>query len=370
MSTQNIRVRDVVVRPVLAPMRRPLCTATGQVTVAPLLLIDLLTDAGYEHDLVGRSYLFSVSAEHLAPLTHLVRAMGQLIKGAPLAPRVLEERLRERYRLLGLQHLVLMALAGIDMAAWDALGQALDQPLAALLGGEPRPVRAYNSNGLGLQALKGLARETEELMSLGLPGIKLRLGYPSLAQDLQAVETVQRIVGPEVALMVDYNQALTVTEAIRRGQALDQQAQLCWIEEPVRADDFEGCALVAQAVRTPIQMGENLMGPQHMALALKQRCCDFIMPDVQRLGGVSAWLRAAALADAMDLEMSSHLFPEVSASLLCVTPTAHWLEYVDWADAILENPLVPRAGEISPAGVPGSGLRWLQEAVDRYRVDH
>ena len=369
LQMEGLRIRGLRVRPVLAPMRRPLATATGRVLAAPLLLIDLHTDAADTPDLTGHSYLFTVSPDHLAPVAALVQAMGRAIAGLPLAPLVVEQWLHQRYRLLGVHHMVLIAMAGIDMALWDALGQALGQPLSHLLGGRRQAVRAYNSNGLGLQSLRDLAAEAESLQKEGFPAIKLRLGYPTLAEDLAAVQRVREVIGPETGLMVDYNQSLTVAEAIRRGQALDDAADLLWMEEPVRAEDFSGCAQVAQAVRTPIQLGENFMGPQHMAQALRLRCCDLVMPDVQRIGGISAWMRAAALAHAEGIEMSSHLFPEASAALLSVTPTAHWLEYVDWADAVMAEPLHPQNGILQSADIPGLGLRWDEDAVQRYRFE-
>ena len=162
--------------------------------------------------------------------------------------------------------------------------------------------------------------------------------------------------------MVDFNQALTAAEAIRRGRMIDDEGGVCWIEEPVRADDFAGCARVAREVATPIQIGENFMGPEQMAQALAAGACDYAMPDAQRIGGVTGWLRAAALAQGAGVEMSSHLFPEVSAHLLAATPTCHWLEFVDWAGPVVEEPLRVKDGFVFP---PPS-LSWNEKAVQKY----
>jgi mandelate racemase len=149
---------------------------------------------------------------------------------------------------------------------------------------------------------------------------------------------------------------------------IDDEGGVLWIEEPVRADDFAGCSQLRREIRTPIQIGENFMGPEQMAQALAAGACDYVMPDAQRIGGVTGWTRAAALAQAAGLEMSSHLFPEISAQLLAVTPTAHWLEYVDWADAILESPLMIRDGALLSPEKPGTGIAWNEEAVRRYQI--
>jgi len=358
----DLKISSVSVRAVVVPMRRPLKTSTGAVTVAPLLLIDLRTSGG----IIGRSYLFSISEIHLRPIASLLEAMGGMLKGDALAPFEIEKKLRARHTLLGVHNIVLFAMSAIDMCAWDALGQALGQPVVRLLGGEPRPVLAYNSKGLGIQAVKSLAKEAEELAAEGFFAVKLRLGRSEARDDLEALRVVKKVIGPKVTLMVDFNQALTVAEAIRRGRMIDEEGGVLWIEEPVRADDFAGCAKVAREVATPIQIGENFMGPEQMAQAISAGCCDYVMPDAQRIGGVTGWMRGAALAQGAGLEMSSHLFPEASCQLLAVTPGCHWLEYVDWADPVLDEPVQIRDGRAIGAARPGLGMAWNEKAVKKY----
>jgi len=363
-SIAGLKIRGLRVRAVGAPMKRPLATSTGALSVSTLLLVDLETNAG----LTGRAYLFGIGPHHLAPIAKLVEAMAAMIKGDPLVPFEIEQKLRARYTLLGVHNIVLFAMSGIDMAAWDALGHALGQPLARLLGGAPRPVRAYNSKGLGIQPLKKLVVEAGELVDEGFAAVKLRLGRPEAKDDLEALRAVIKAIGPKIALMVDFNQGLSVAEAIRRGRMIDDEGSVAWIEEPVRADDFAGNARVAREVATPIQIGENFMGPEQMAQALAAQACDYVMPDAQRIGGVSGWLRAAALAQGAGMEMSSHLFPEISAHLLCVTPTCHWLEFVDWADAVLAEPAVVKDGHVVVPERPGLGIDWDEKAVQRYAL--
>jgi mandelate racemase len=150
---------------------------------------------------------------------------------------------------------------------------------------------------------------------------------------------------------------------------IDDEGGVAWIEEPVRADDFKGCARVAAELETPVQIGENFSGVFQMEEALAEQAADFVMPDAQRIGGVTGWLAAAALARASGREMSSHLFPEISAHLLSVTPTCHWLEYVDWAGPILDAPLEIDGGAAVVPDRPGSGVAWNEDAVRRYQLD-
>jgi mandelate racemase len=178
------------------------------------------------------------------------------------------------------------------------------------------------------------------------------------------VRAVKTRIGDRV-LMCDFNQRLTVNEAVLRGRALDGEG-LYWIEEPVRHDDYEGYARIAAEVATPIQTGENLVDTFEMARAIAAHSLDFVMPDVQRIGGVTGWLRAAALAHAHGLEMSSHLFPEFSVHLLGVTPTCHWLEFMDWAEPVIQEPVRVVDGFALIPDRPGAGITWNEAAVARY----
>ncbi len=348
-------------RAVLVPMTRPLQTSTGSITRVPFVLVDIATSAGA----VGRGYLFCVTPMALKTTVAMLDDLAPLIVGQALAPYDTLQFLEKRFTLLGTSGIVGMAFAGIDMALWDALAIEAGVPLARALGGTLRPIKAYNSCGLGLMGPQNVAREAVELLNAGFVALKLRLGYPTLAEDIAAVHAVKGAVPAEVLVMSDYNQALDPAEAIRRGHALDDLG-LTWIEEPVRADDHAGCARVAAALKTPVQIGENYWGACDMGRAISARASDFVMPDLMRIGGVSGWMRAAALAQAAALPMSSHLFSEFSAHLMCVTPTAHWLEYVDWPNPILKNPLEIRGGHAVLRESPGAGIEWDEAAVTKY----
>jgi mandelate racemase len=358
----ELTIRSLAARGVEVPMRHVLGTSQEALRKAPLLLLDLETEEG----VTGRAYLFCYVPAAAPALASLLGEVLSTVKGDRVAPVDLAAKLTRRFTLLGVPGLVRLAMSGFDMACWDALATAAGRPLAALLGATPRPIPAYNSNGLGLVPPAALEREAEELLEGGFRAVKLRLGHPSLEADLAAVRAVRRRLPDGVRLMVDYNQALTVTEAIRRGRALDGEG-VTWIEEPIRHDDLRGCAEVARELATPVQIGENFWGPEAMAEALALRASDLVMPDVARIGGVTGWLRAAALASASRVETSTHLYPELGAHLLAATPTAHWLEYVDWAGAILAEPLRVVDGDAVIPDRPGAGIAWDEEAVSRYR---
>jgi mandelate racemase len=363
MTASTLTVRSIRAVGVEVPMKLPLGTSAATIRAAPLLLIDVETEEG----ITGRSYLFCYVPAAAPAIASVLEEVLRAVKGDRVAPLDLWAKLARRFTLIGVQGIVRMAMAGFDVACWDALAVAAGKPLAILLGGSLRPIPAYNSNGLGLMPPEAAADEAERLLEGGFSAVKLRLGHPTLAADLAAVRAVRSRLPDAIALMVDFNQALTVAEAMRRGRALESEG-VYWIEEPIRHDDYRGSSRLARALDVPVQIGENFSLPFAMAEAIRMRACDYVMPDVERIGGVTGWMRAAALASAHGLAMSSHLFPEVSAHLLSVTPTSHWLEYVDWANPILAEPLRIAAGQALPPDRPGSGIAWDERAVERYRI--
>jgi mandelate racemase len=360
---QKLTLRELRMRAVQVPLRLPLQTSGGTVRVAPLALIDLITEEG----VTGRAYLFCYTPLALKPVVQLLQNLSAFLKGDAVAPLEIDLKLQRTFRLLGATGLNAMAMAGIDMAAWDALARAAGAPLVRLLGGVPRRVPAYNSCGLGLIGAPRAAAEAVELLEKGFSAIKVRLGYPDLRTDVEVVRAVRRAINDSVQLMSDYNQALSVAEALRRVDALRDEG-LAWIEEPTRADDHEGHAQIRRKARVPIQIGENWWGPHDMAKSIAAGSCDLGMPDAMKIGGVTGWLRAAALAEAAGMPISSHLFPEVSAHLLAVSPTMHWLEYVDWAEPILQTPLRIDNGDAVMPDVPGTGIEWNEDAVRQFLV--
>lgn len=223
----------------------------------------------------------------------------------------------------------------------------------------------YNSTGLGVSRPEELGQEAQDLLENGFQAMKVRLGYPTIQEDIAAVRAVKAALPDGVLLMSDYNQLLLVGEAIYRIQQLDSEG-LYWIEEPIRFDEYEGYGQIRNRTKTPIQLGENCWGSHDMARALAAQAADFFMPDVMKIGGVTGWMRAASLAEPIGLPVSSHLFPEVSAHLLAVTPTRHYLEYVDWANPILQEPLQIKEGQALIPDRPGNGMSWDEAAVAKY----
>jgi len=355
---QSLTIRRLKARAVNAPLARPIRTAAGALSAAALVLIDVVTAEG----VTGRAYIMGYSPATLVPLRAFLANIEDLLVGKTVAPRAREEELARAFRLLGRQGLVGMALSGLDMALWDALGHAAGQPVAQLLGGASKPLKAYDSFGTVDLARDGAALEAS--VGRGFRGIKIKLGDGDLAQDVQAVAGVRGIVGDQVALMVDYNQSLSVAEALGRIERLAEY-NLYWVEEPVSAEDLAAHAQIRAASPTPIQAGENWWFPDGMARGIEAKSCDYAMPDLMRIGGITGWVEAVKLAEATSMPVSSHGFVEASAHALAVTPTAHWLEYLDIAAAVLSEAVAVEDGHVTARG-PGLGIVWDEAAVRRY----
>ena len=360
MSATIPAIRSVKARAVVAPISRPVKNAFGVIESAPLVLIDVATDQG----VVGHAYIFAYASLTLKPLVHLIEEIGSGLIGKAIAPFDLMAQMDAKFRLLSWQGLVGMAVSGLDMAFWDALGQAAGRPLAELLGGSPRPIKAYDS--YGVVDPKADKKDLKRSLDQGFRGIKIKGGDGDAANDERVVKAVRGIIGPDIALMIDFNQSLDPAAASRRIERLAPY-DLHWVEEPVAQENLQGLAQVRATSPISIQAGENWWFPRGFAEAIAVGASDFIMPDLMKAGGVTGFMRIAAQAEAANIPMSSHLFAEASAHVLAVTPTAHWLEYLDLARAIVAEPVQIVDGAITARG-HGLGLNWNEFAVKKYLV--
>ena len=342
-------------------MAEPHQTASGVVSESPLVLIDVTVDGGA----IGRSIVFTYTATALKPTADLVSNLTPLVVGQRLAPAAIARQLAARFRLLGTQGLLAMALSGIDMALWDAMARLHGVPLASLLGGAPAPIRVYGA--IGYDGPARAAQVAEAWAARGITGVKAKIGYPTVAEDMAVIRAIRGASGDGAAIMVDYNQSLTPADAVRRIRVLEDEG-LEWVEEPTMAHDFAGHALIAREIRTPIQCGENWWGIRDLQHAIAAGSSDYMMLDVMKIGGVTGWMSAAALAEAHAIKISNHLWPEISAHLLSVTPTAHWLEYADWWNPILREPLQLSGGMTQLTDAAGCGIDWNENTVGRFLV--
>lgn len=364
----SIEITGVRIRRAVVPTRRTLNTRVGRFTEGPFLLVDLETRGGAG----GRALCFTFIglAQKLVPtlIEELVAgAKGRTISYAD-APAV-HDAGQKRLSHIGHEGLAQMALSMFDMALHDALAREAGVPLYKLLGGTAVPLPTYNSCGLGLMQPAAAAREAKELVAEhgGFSHIKLRMGRERAAEEVAAYKAVRDAVGSDVLISCDFNQGLPVATALETCRALDGLG-LAWIEEPVVYDDYDTQARLATKLATPIQVGENWWSWRVGKAAIEMGACDYVMPDLLRIGGVTGWLRLARVAEARAVPFSSHLSPDYSAHVLAATPTRHWLEYMDWGQDLLRDPLVPVKGFTTPRETPGTGVDWNEKAIAPHLV--
>ena len=356
---ERLTIKSIRARPLLLKLERPIVAKIATIDAWPVILVDLFTNEG----IIGRSYLEPYTAKAMKYIVAALEDFVELLQDRPVAPAELFELTRKSLHFVGYQGLSMIAVSGLDMAAWDALAKAANLPLCVLLGGAVGPVKAYNSNGLWLSDPSELGEEAAGLIDEGgFAGLKIRLGRETAEQDLRAIAAVRAAVGPDVRLMADYNQGLDLAEAMRRGQSIDDLG-LDWIEEPIVYDNLDGYARLAAQLRTPLQIGENFYGPRDLHRAIQMKACDLVMPDFMRIGGVTGWLRSAAIAAASGAPISTHLYPEVGAHVMRVSETAHWLEWQNWVNPILQRPYEVVDGMLQIPPVAGVGLDWDEAAI-------
>ncbi len=360
----KLTLESIQVRALSVPLRRPIVSKVGVYPKWPFVLIDVRTREG----VVGHSYLEPYVHKAVKPIVQVIENIAEEFTGKPIAPLDVYGGAMKTLHLNGREGMTLIALSGLDMAIWDALARAAGLPLVTLLGGSPGPIRAYNTNGLWLIPKDKIAAEAKSLVKEGnFKAIKMRLGRPTLKEDIEAIRIVRDAVGDGITLMSDFNQGLTLGEALQRMHGLDDQG-LYWFEEPIVYDNYEGCAQIARDMKTPIQIGENIYGPREFHKAVMAKAADLYMPDLMRIGGVTGWMRSAAIAGAAGLPLSSHLYTPISAQLLRVSESADWLEWSSWAEPFLAEPFPAKDGQAIVPDTPGNGLGWDEVAVKKYAM--
>lgn len=262
-----------------------------------------------------------------------------------------------------------LALAAIDTALWDWRCKRDGQPLWKAAGGAKRRTPVYTTEGGWLHlATETIVCETVAAQAAGFQGAKIKVGLPRVADDVVRLRAVRDAVGDGFELMVDANQCFTLSEALRRADAYARLG-IAWFEEPLPADDLTGHARLAAASAVPIAVGESLYSPGQFADYVAQGACSIVQVDVARVGGITPWLKVAHLAECHDLAVAPHFLMELHVSLTAATPAAKWVEYIPQLDAVAHSRVLIAAGEAAAPDVPGLGIDWRLDELERRALD-
>ncbi len=361
-----MQITAIRTRPIEIPFDRPLGTSIHRIDGVAGLLVWLETDEG----ITGESYLWAIGRHRLPVLDAMVHSLGQRVHGHD--PRDTTARFDEMWseiNFLGHKGVSLFGIAAIDWACWDILGQSLGVSVSRLLGRRRDRVRAYASGGLWASlTIDELQQQARDMLDHGFRAMKMRVGKPDIAEDAERVAAVREVIGPNIELMADANHGLSVSHAIRLGWQLEPFG-LAWFEEPVQAYDLEGSARVAAEIDTPIASGETEYGRYGFRDMLERKSADILMPDLERVGGVTEWVRVAHMAAAYDVPVSPHLFTEHCLQLCGALSNVPCAEHMPWFSALFQEPLELVDGDLLIPDRPGMGFRFDPDAVERYAID-
>ena len=355
-------------RLVRLPAEEPLAngpTPTSLGATRDFVTLVVHTDAGLE----GIGYTFMGWAISGA-LKTAVDELGALIVGEnPLAIEAIHEKLRAAAGTAGPGGIFTLAVAAIDIALWDIKGKAAGLPVATLAGGSRTRAPVYASGALMREfPLDHCVHAAARLVDRGYRQVKMQLalpGRPNARREIERVREIRNAIGHDVELMADVNQRWDVRQALSIGSGIEEFG-LYWLEDPVAHDDYPGLAAVCDGLKTPVAAGEYAYGTVPFRHMLEGRSVDIAMADVMRTGGITGWLKIAAMAEAFNLPIVSHLYPELSVHLVCAVPNGLTVENMPWSDRLFQEVPRPIAGELAVPDKPGIGLAFDEKACARY----
>jgi L-alanine-DL-glutamate epimerase-like enolase superfamily enzyme len=330
------------------------------------LIVELETSDGA----AGFGYVKSARPGQIKAVKMLADDLLEELVGQDVAgPAGVWQRMYDQCFSPGYRGVSLHAMAAVDMAVWDLFGQHAGLPLYRLLGGCRERIRAYGSHRLQRRlSTDGLAEAARQIVSEGFDAMKMRVGSGTPAEDIDRVRTVREAVGPSVDLMVDVNWLWSAGQTVRVAKHFEPY-DLMWLEDPVAESDVAGLRHIRASLRMPITTGERLTSADQFRDFLEARAVDVIMIDLQNVGGITPWLRIASLAQAFEVPVASHVYPDFSSHLLCAIPNALILEYFPHWNLLYREPPRIEGGFAIPPDRPGLGLELDRATIQRYRAE-
>ena len=278
------------------------------------------------------------------------------------------EKLFEATGHMGHRGYGIYALSAIDSALRVIQAKALGMPLARLLGGYRESAPAYASHLLFRNwSLDELQKDAASLVEQGFRCMKMNMGDKPLSGEIERIKVIREAVGEDIDIMIDANWSWTIPQAIKMGHAL-KPYNVKWLEDPVASDDAEDLRRVADAIDIPIAAGETYCTKYEFRQLLEKQAANVLIVDLQRVGGVTEWMKVAAMAQAWKVPVASHLFDEFSAHLIAAVPNGFMVEYMPWWDLIYQEPPHVKDGYINIPEKAGLGYELDPDAIKKYEM--
>lgn len=348
------------------PLAQPISTAIHQMRSVGCVLLELETDEG----LTGEGYVFTLNGVRLKALHEMLLGFSHQVEGRdPHYITKIWQDIWDECNPIGHKGFSVAALSAIDTACWDIIGKAANQPLHKIFGASRDSVKTYASGGLWLSAsIDECVVEAQSFIDAGFRSMKIRLGSSNMTDDVHRVAAVREAIGPDIELLADANQALVPKQAIKLGRLLEPY-QLGWFEEPVIYNNLKGSGEVRRALDTPIAGGETEYTRYGMTDILEAGAVDVLMPDLQRIGGLSEMRRVAAIASVYNVPISTHIFTEQSICIAASEPNCLSVEHMPWFSPLFNESMEIKSGNITAPDRPGIGFSFDQQAITHFKIN-
>lgn len=351
----------------LIPLPTPLYDARhGEMTHFAVVMVKVRCDNGTE----GLGYTYTVGKTGGGAIHNMItQDLVPFLTGKdPLHIEEIWEEMWWHFHYIGRGGIVSFAMSAIDIALWDLKARNEEKPLWRLLGGNSKKVKVY-AGGIDLHlSIEELQKQTRRNLDNGFRAIKMKVGREQLSEDVERVAAMREFLGPDIPLMVDANMGWSVELAIEASKSFAKY-DVYWLEEPTIPEDVEGHVRIAKEGALPIAAGENFRNISEFQRMIACQCLAFPEPDVSNIGGVTAWMKVAKMAEEAGLPVTTHGVHELHVHLLAAVPNASFLEAHGFGleKFIRQPPVIENGFAIAPER-PGHGVEFDRDALEKHRV--
>lgn len=357
------KIKNLHLYRAVSPLSRPIADSTHTISEIAFFIVEIELNSG----VTGQGYLLSF---HYSPeaIEGALRDIVPMVKGVPVYETgKLVRKVSAEHEYFGQEGLQKWALAVVNVAMWDCWGKTLGMPIWKILGTSVDRVAVYGSGGWLSYTIEELVDEVTTYKKRGFQSVKVKVGSTNIEEDLERLRKVREAVGPDLRIMMDANQGMSLQDALilsRKAEDID----IFWFEEPIDHRNYEGYAELRRKTGISLAMGEREYDTDPLKALIQRQAIDLWQPDLIRMGGVENWLQSAALAEAYHIPVLPHYYKDYDVPLLCTISNAFGAESFDWIDGIIDNPMRVENGYAYPREAPGWGFRFQEKYLKEIRI--